>query len=178
MAAVPSVPGFVTGEDPSIAKLNQLAYCVLFLNTLQTAGQFTNTGQTVTTSTNTALTLTRVTDRDGAWTSAHPTRYTAQTPGYFQCDAVAAFASNGTGARSAWFQVTTGSGNPGGAGLTQVYGYTAQNPPSGVNRICLTELSPYLYAGDYVEVYAFQSSGGNLATAASAFDIALVSLGP
>ena len=178
MATLPTVPSFVTGETPSIAKLSQLAYCVSFFNTIPAFGSFTDTGQSIANNTNTALTWTKVTDRDGGWAAGNPTRYTAQTAGYYQASALLSFNASATGGRAAWFQVTTGANNPGGAGLTQPFGYSDSGPDgTSVTGVRIGELSPYLYALDYVEVFAWQLSGGALMVSAT-FQVSLESLGP
>lgn len=178
MATLPTVPSFITGETPNLAKLNQLAYCVTFISTIQAFGQFTNTGQSIANNTNTAITLTKVTDRDGGWAAGNPTRYTAQTPGYYHADAVVAFASAAGGARALWFQMTTGANHPGGAGQTFDFGYATQSAPAGACRMSTGELAPYMYIADYLEVWCWQNSGGALNTSAGALDISLTSLGP
>ena len=180
MATIPTVPSFVTGETPSIAKLNQLASCVSFIYTIPAFGQLTGSGQSLTNNTATALTWSVTTDRDTGWAAGHPTRYTAQTPGYYQLDALAAWASNATGNRQAYFQVTTGANNPGGAGLTTAFGAVAglTDGTGNPTRFTLAALCPYLYLLDYLEVYAYQNSGGALNTAACSWQVTLESLGP
>jgi hypothetical protein len=124
------------------------------------------TAQTLTTATLTAVTWdTRITDRDSGWASGSDTRYTAQTPGYYLLAANVQFASNATGARVIVFQVTTGSGNPAGPGVTTQFGRAGIAAVSGAATCASSKsLTPYMYDGDYAQVLAYQSSGGNLAT--------------
>ena len=92
----------------------------------------------------------------------------------------AAWASNATGNRQAYFQVTTGANNPGGAGLTTAFGAVAglTDGTGNPTRFTLAALCPYLYLLDYLEVYAYQNSGGALNTAACSWQVTLESLGP
>lgn len=179
MAAVPTVPSFVTGETPSIAKLNQLAACVSFVNYIPAFASMT-ASQSMSSGSAAALSWTEGTDRDGGHSnSTNPTRYTAQTPGYYDLDAYLNFEENSSGARLAYFQVTTGSGNPGGAGnVTQLGAKSSAASNSTPTRLNLGILSPYLYTGDYVEVYAEQTSGSTLNPVSGYWQLALVSLGP
>lgn len=181
MATIPTVPSFVTGETPSIAKLNQLAACVSFACVLPAYCALSGS-QTLTSGSVAALTWTTGTDRDGGHSnSVNPTRYTAQTAGYYSMSCSVTFAGNTSGGRLAYFQVTTGSGNPGGAGITTLFGDKASPPPSSAGRLARLDLgitTPYMYAGDYVEVYAEQTSGSSLSTASCYWELALASLGP
>jgi hypothetical protein len=180
MAALPSYPASFAFESvPSIATLNEVAYAVTFLSTLP-AYALLEGSPTLTTATVTALAWpTKVTDRDGGWSSGSNTRYTAQTPGYYDLSACVEFASSSAGARIAYYRVTTGSNNPGGAGNTTNFADKACSAANAtVTRLDLGAASPYLYLDDYVEVYAYQNSGGNLATGTNYWTIALISLGP
>jgi hypothetical protein len=179
MATLPTVPTFTFQEDPSITVLSELAAAVTFVSTLP-AYALLEGSPTLTTATVTALAwTTKVTDRDSGWASGNNTRYTAQTPGYYDLNACITFASSTTGARIAYYRVTTGANNPNGAGNTTIFGDKAVAAANATgNWITLGATSPYLYLLDYVEVYAYQNSGGNLATGTNYWTAALVSLGP
>ena len=179
MATIPTVPTITSNSTPSIATLNQLASCVSFACTIPAFATLTGS-QTLTTATTTALTWTTGTDRDGGHSnSVNPTRYTAQTPGYYDLSADVEFASSATGTRLAYFQVTTGANNPGGAGNTTAFGLKCTTPAGGTPaRLSIGMLSPYLYLLDYLEVYAYQNSGGGLSTAICYWELTLESLGP
>jgi hypothetical protein len=183
MATLPSVPGtFAFESAPSIALLNQLAYCVTFLNTDQAYTVLSATGsQSVSSSTATAVQwATPSVNRDAGWVSGHATRYTAQTPGYYDMAAKIDFPSNATGARGLYFQVTTQGNNPGGSGLTTQFGGTSGVADQTTDtNLDISQQTPYLYLLDFVEVYAYQTSGGGLTlTAAGQWMITLNSLGP
>jgi hypothetical protein len=179
MATIPAVPSFTFQEVPPDAVLNQLASCVTFVATLPAYAELQG-GPTLTTATATALAWpVKVTDRDSGWSSGSNTRYTAQTGGYYDLSAGVVFTSNAAGYRAAWFQVTTGANNPGGAGNSTIFGYKGTSAdPSGTTMISLGITSPYLYDLDYLQVFAFQNSGGNLATGTNQWELALISLGP
>ena len=184
MATLPSVPTFTFQEDPSIAVLNQLAAAVTFLNTNQALTLLTVAGsQTIATATDAAVQWAALgvpVNRDSGWASGTSTRYTSRTPGYYDMAAHVDFASNITGYRHAYFQVTTGANNPGGAGLTSVFSGVAVNADESTDtHVQISALSFYLYVLDYVEVYAYQTSGGALGiSSASQWMITLDSLGP
>ena len=143
MATLPTVPSFTFEETPSIATLNQLAYCVTFLNTLPAYCELEGSPNVGSGSATALQWPTKVTDRDSGWTSGSNTRYTAQTPGYYDLSACIDFAANTTGGRIGYFQVTTGSGNPGGAGNTTIFGDKAVGPSNtAVTSITLATVSP------------------------------------
>ena len=178
---LPVFPAFAFGEAASIAKLNQLAYDAAFLLTPPGQVLLTSTGaQSIPNATLTAVTWNTATGSgpDTMWTAG--SQCTAQTPGYYDLDAQVNFTSNATGARQAMFRVTTGPGNPAGPGVTTIFGLFSATPSSGIFAIVTTGMTgPYMYAGDYVEVLAFQTSGGALNTVAGCqLAACLTSLGP
>lgn len=183
MAATPVFPAFAFQEIASIAKLSQLAYDASFLLTPPGQVLLTSTvSQSIPNAANTAVTWNTATGSgpDVMWTSG--SQVTAQTPGYYDLDTQVTFPNNSTGARQVMFRVTTGPGNPGGAGNTTIFGLFSATPASGINTVVATGMTgPYMYAGDYVEVLAYQSSGGALSLpspSVSWLAVCLVSLGP
>lgn len=183
MATLPSVPGtFAFESTPSIALLNQLAYCVTFVNTNQAYTVLAATGsQSIGSSSATAVQwATPAINRDAGWVSGHATRYAAQTAGYYSLAAKIDFTSNATGARGLFFQVTTQGNNPNGPGLTTSFGGTSGVADQSTDtNLDISQQSPYLYLDDFVEVYAYQTSGGGLTlTAAGQWLVTLNSLGP
>lgn len=110
-----------------------------------------------TTTTSVSLTLSFDTVRYDPWgmhAAANPTRLTCKVPGIYDIGAAIQFVANATGNRSMRI-ILNGTtelarmGTPGSAGGLGV---------SPLNISCQTQLN----VGDYVEVTAFQSSGGNL----------------
>ena len=168
MATVPTVPTFTAGSVPAAATLNQLGYAVSFILAppkaiLQqvNAAPFSG-GQAIPITTATAIGWNNaIVNSDSGWSASNNTRYTAQTPGYYLLEAVWQSAAETTGSyRGAYFRVTTGVNNPGGAGLTTSFG--SSRPPNvtsstGLNYTAVgaAMLSPYLYLLDYVELIAY-----------------------
>ncbi len=167
MAAIPSVPTFTAGTAPSAATLNALGYAVQFALTPPRAVlQQTNVapvsgGQAVAITTDTAIIWTVAVQSDAGWASGNPSRYTAQTPGYYRLDAVwQATAETTASYRGARFRVTTGANNPGGAGLVSSFGSARLlnvTSATGVNYTAIgcSMISPLLYIADYVELIAY-----------------------
>ncbi len=170
MAAVPVVPTFTAGSVVTAAALNQLGAAVQFLLTppkavlQQTSVAPVLGGQSVAAVTATAIIWTvAINNGDSAWSAVNPTRFTAQTPGYYLFEAVwQSTAETSAGYRGGFFQVTTGANNPGGAGLTTAFGSArAANvtSASGANYTAIGSalISPYLYVADYAEFFAYSS---------------------
>lgn len=181
MGTIPAVPVFPAGYAAQGAQLAELAAAITWCMSGKPLTELEQrSAQTFTTGTAAAVTWdTKLADRDSGWSSGSSTRYTAQTPGYYLAAAGVSFSASSAGVRIAYFQVTTGSGNPGGAGNTTQFGDKATTASSTtLTRLSLGMLTPYLYVGDYVEVYAEQTSGGNLATSSCYWELTLVSLGP
>lgn len=92
----------------------------------------------------------------GHSTSVNTSRYTAQIAGWYQCTGAVSFASNATGRRGVWWQKNgadvTGSETAFVAAGTGVITIPA--------RVKLIQLA----VGDYVQMLAFQDSGGALNT--------------
>ena len=170
MATVPSVPTFNAGSVATAVTLNQLGSAVSFLLAPPKAIlQQTNAspyagGQSISATTPTAIGFnSEILDSDNGWTSGNPTKYYAQTPGYFLVEGVwQSTAETTSGYRGVYFRITTGSNNPGGSGNTSSYG--SQRTPnvtssSGANYSAVDGaiLLPYMYVNDYVEMIAYSS---------------------
>jgi hypothetical protein len=170
MVTVPTVPTFTAGSVPTAATLNQLGYAVSFALAppkaiLQqvNAAPFSG-GQAIAATTAAAIGWnSAIVNSDTGWASGNNTRYTAQTPGYYWFEAVwQSTAELTAGYRGAYFRITTGVNNPGGAGLLTSFG--SSRPPnvtaaSGLNYTGTgaAMLSPFLYLLDYVELIAYSS---------------------
>jgi hypothetical protein len=121
-------------------------------------------GQAISATTATAIGWNNaIVNSDSGWASGNNTRYTAQTPAYYLFEAVwQSTSETSAGYRGAYFRVTTGSNNPGGAGNTTSFG--ASRPPNVTSAtgadytaVGAAMLSPYLYVLDYVELIAYSS---------------------
>lgn len=97
-------------------------------------------------------------DNDGIHsTSSNTSRLTCQTAGVYLISLNIAFASNSSGRRQGYIQLN-------GATLIAVDDRTAVN--GAATRLNITKIYS-LSAGDYLEAYAYQNSGGNLNVSAS-----------
>lgn len=115
---------------------------------------YDTTGQTLTTATSTVINHgSENYDNDAMHsTVSNTSRITAQTAGRYLFIVTVEFAANATGLRQVFFyknNVSTGVGS-------------RQNATTTFNAIFQASATIILAAGDYVEIQAYQSSGGNL----------------
>lgn len=105
------------------------------------------------------------TDVDGVGghsTSSNTSRYTARYPGWYEVSGGVSFAASATNRRLCWWRVNgvdmnaSEGGHPGSAAGT-------------LGTVARTKLV-YLAIGDYVELVAFQDSGGALLTQVVTFE--------
>jgi hypothetical protein len=115
--------------------------------------------QSVPTGAFTALTMdTEDLDRDGGHsTTTNTSRYTAQTAGYYLCSGLVGWSSSATGRRATRWQVNGSATNASDAIFAAVIA-------SAINVVPPTK-PIFLNVGDYLEMAAFQDSGGALLTA-------------
>lgn len=101
---------------------------------------------------------TEVVDYDaGHSTTTNTSRYTAQTAGYYMVSGAVGFVGNATGSRLAWLAVNGTAVNGSEVGFGTV-------PNNGHVEITVPATLVYLNSGDYVQLFAYQTSGGNLNT--------------
>lgn len=87
------------------------------------------------------------------------TRLTAPSDGYYQVQATVAFASNTTGYRAAWMTKNGTDSNP----LKANYMVPIFQLVTGDTPVLPTPAYIFsLVAGDYIEIVAYQNSGGSL----------------
>lgn len=160
MGTVPTARTFVPGEIETAAYLNSVAAAANFLlNPPMCRATQITTGQVLTTSgTYYAVSFNGEDyDTDGIHsTSTNPTRLVAQTDGKYQIIAQISFAQNTTGYRKTYI-------NANGVQIATATIPTVTGAASGVVAVA----SAQLVAGQYVEVYAMQTSGGSLALSVS-----------
>ena len=113
-----------------------------------------NANQSIGNNSNTALNFTTsVYDQAEFWNVANPSRLTIAIPGIYDIRGIVRFAPNATGGRAIGIVL---NGVVSGLSWTLVSGLATYDCVIGVST-----LYP-LVAGDYVEIYAWQVSGGNL----------------
>lgn len=155
MATVPAVPPFTDGILNSTT-LGQLGDVVAFLKAPPIAELRQTSAQTISTGTFTAINFdTEDLDSADGHDAGLPSRYTAVYPGYYEVGGGVTFAANATGRRLARMHVNSAlvsgsvSGLPGNASIL---------------GFALRAKKVFLNIGDYLEIFMFQDSGGNLAT--------------
>lgn len=168
MATLPTVPSFSFQETPTLAKLQQLAGAVSFVTQFPVAVSLKRSStQAVAAATATAVQW-NVSELDTD--SMHsvvvnPSRLTVQTQGYYMLHASAALSIPSAQEYQAYFQQTTGSGNPLGSGVTQVFGADASQSVTSTSdtmSLSIRSITPCLYVGDYVEVFVFAAAACTL----------------
>ncbi|MEE1838082.1 hypothetical protein [Streptomyces sp. SP17KL33] len=114
----------------------------------------------------TALTIdTEAFDSDGGHsTTTNTSRYTVQVPGVYLITGTASFAGNATGNRAVRLGV---NGNGVIGSFVKTLAATVAHS-SGVATVAQVQC----VAGDYIEVFGYQSSGGALMTSVTALDVA------
>jgi hypothetical protein len=163
MPAVPAVPSVVSGVYPS-SSVSALVAVQSFLLKPPAAELRQIVAQTLTNSTGGAITFTASdVDQDyltasnaGHSNSVNTTRYTANFPGWYQLGGVVAFVPNATGRRANWWAVNGSTLNASQC----AYAATAASDCEVATRV----KQAYLNIGDYVELFGYQESGGNLNT--------------
>lgn len=160
MAVVPVPPTFADGIV-SASKLSQLCDAVTFVQNPPLAELRQTSTQSLTTATWTSLTFTTedVDTEDGHDTSSDTSKYFAVYPGYYQVSGGYVTAGNATGLRGTRFAVN---------GTAVNASSTMETANASATAYAARTRTVYLDVDDYVEIQAYQSSGGNLSTAATA----------
>lgn len=104
-------------------------------------------------------------DTDGGHSNVtNPSRYTVATAGYYHLSAVVIWGTNGNGYRQIY--VAKNGDTTSRYGMT----YTFVRGVSGAQICMSTSVVLGLQAGDYIEVWGYQNSGGSLDVAVSNAD--------
>lgn len=130
-----------------------------FLTTLPTAEVYQTVTQTIATGTWTAITQdSTILDTDSQHSnSTNNSRFTCQIAGWYSVSGAVGFNTNSTGARGASIY-KNGAVLPTGSGAVTATSNAIHVATAG--RVLVQ-----LGVGDYVEMYGWQNSGGNLGTA-------------
>jgi hypothetical protein len=165
---LPTVPTFGYQSVPTATVLNELAGAVSFVANMPIVISLKlSATQSVAAATPTAVAwnVSEVDSDSMHSTSVNPSRLVAQTQGYYRLHATIAMSNVTSKEYQAYFRQTTGSSNPLGAGITQVFGGDASESSSSGSdtpSIGIRSLTPCLYTGDYVEVMVFAASACTL----------------
>lgn len=161
---VPSVTSHVTADLITAADYNSgPAATNAFLIAPPIFVGYNSAGQTIATGNpaqRIALDANLVDSDTGHSNTVNNTRYTAQVAGWYAVSGVVSFAANATGAREAFITKNAGAI---GTGAVALY------PAAGAGVTCVGTSTGLiqLAVNDYVELWGYQTSGGNLALAST-----------
>lgn len=159
MTAVPVTRTFVAGEVVLASYFNtNINGPINFLLSPPLLEMRQTSAQTFTTGVSAAITCTTEdVDSSGMHsTSTNTSRATAVYPGWYQCGGGNSFVNNATGSRGNFWVVNATSVNGSVTVLPTVAGGISWRGPARSKLI-------FLNVGDYLEMWGFQNSGGNLA---------------
>jgi hypothetical protein len=163
MATVPNPRTWAALYNVQPADLNlDLRDAVNFLINPPCVQAHQASAQSIPNNTFTAVTLDTVDQLGGGdtmWVTGSNTRFTAQTAGTYQISGQVTFVANATGERAAKFRLN------GSADVSE----PIENPGAGgPTTVSLVAFHLHLNVGDYIELMAYQNSGGSLNTYANA----------
>lgn len=163
MATVPGTRTWLVGEKITANRLNtEVRDAIDFILRPPQCIAYRNGALSLATSTTTVVPLNvEEIDTDGMHsTSTNPSRITIVTPGRYEVVAIASFAANSTGIRALQVRFNA-AGNPAGGSL---FGDNVVNavPGSGQQTRVFFVASRVFDAADYLELFAYQNSGGDL----------------
>ena len=164
MATVPVPHQFAVGEVATADNINTYFSGISFLENVPVCRVYASSTQSIGTSAITAINFqaTQIDTYNGHSNSVNNSRYTFQVAGIYLVSGVVSWQANGSGIRASQIQVNA-SPFPGGQ-ITQA-------PIAGSNvEVPSTTLIVPANVGDFVELYATQTSGGSLSTQASGGD--------
>lgn len=160
MATVPSEITWVSGQVVTAAQLNtNLRDAINFLINKPVCEAFQTVAQTLTTGVGAAILMDSesIDNDNGHSTTTNTSRYTVQTAGRFQFSGAVSYTANGTGQREAnlWINGTLNTSTK--------YNATSADTTRAPTRT----ITRFYNVGDFMETAGYQTSGGNLTTAAA-----------
>lgn len=171
MATVPVVRTWTAGETVTAAYMNNNIRDVDSWLLAKAIFQGRNTaGPLIATGTPTAVGL-DVEDVDSTGmhsTSTNPSRVTSVYPGYYRGFPGVGYSFHATGRRHASVRI--------GGAVVNGAGGAYQTTAASACKVAGFPILAYLNVGDYMELFAEQSSGGNLALATTAADQPVLSV--
>lgn len=169
MGTIPTPPTFVAGENPTAAKLNQQRDAVNFWANPPKCRVYQTTGTTVATGSTYApigfdsevFDNVQSGDQPMHDNTTNPSRIVIRTAGKYEFSGQILWTGNATGSRGLQIRKNA-AGNPAsGVALLTVEVGTAG---AAGTSVVMPTLEEDFVAGDYVELFGRQTSGGNLAT--------------
>jgi hypothetical protein len=169
MGAIPAFPSFSAGEIPTAAKLTSIKTAGDFWALTPRCYGYASTATTITTGGNAQVITLDAEVYDIVQSGDSPShdlvtnnsRVYVRTSGKYEIAAQVYFAANATGVRTGSVRLNAAGSGTGGTALVQ----TSQSALStGGTALVFPVVEAALVAGDYLELFGFQNSGGNLAT--------------
>lgn len=177
---LPTLPSLPAGYIVQQPDMNDLAYCCTFLLGKPISSVYDSAGSQALSTSAVAISWGSINfDPDGMWSSGAKTQLTIQTPGWYKIR-YNIYASGAGSTLQTYAVSTTGANNPAGSGQTSAdcwpsYCETVSSPGGGCGASGVWPF--YLYAGDYIQVYAIAgATGGSTVAGASALSLEFVSL--
>lgn len=161
MATLPAPKTWVAGEDLTAGELNlELRDALSFLLDPPRASVYTSVDTTMATSTATAIAFdVEFYDTDSMHDNVtNNSRLTINTSGVYLVKGMVGFASNTTGYREVEIRKN-------GSGVARS---RLQTQPTAIGTTVLIAADIALTAGDYIQLFGWQNSGGNLLTVSGA----------
>lgn len=169
MGTIPTITTFTAGQELTAAELNNMKDVSDFWALTPRCSCYQGSAQTLSTATGTAINMdteiydiVQSGDTASHDTSTNNTRLYCRTAGKYEVAGQVQFNSNATGVRVAMIRLNAAGSYSGGTALVQ----NTQGALSGgsTSAACIpTEVE--LAVGDYIELFGYQTSGGNLALA-------------
>lgn len=168
MGSIPALPAFVAGQKVTAAQLNSMNDFSSFLLTPPQCSAYQGVAQNLTTGTWGAITLdaevfdiVQSGDTASHDNATNNSRIYIRTTGKYEVSGQVQIATSATGLRAAQVRLNAAGAVGSGSMVTQ----NQQSPVSGGSTS--VAVGPYVQpftAGDYIELFGFQSSGGTVAT--------------
>lgn len=168
MGTVPTPPAFVAGQKLTAAQLNSMDDVMAFMLTPPQCSAYQGVSQNLTTGAWAAITLdaevfdiVQAGDTLSHDNATNNSRIFIRTSGKYEVSGQVQIASSAGGLRAAQVRLNAAGNVASGSLVTQ----NQQSPVSGGSTS--VAVGPYVQpftAGDYIEIFGFQSSGGTVAT--------------
>lgn len=170
MGTIPTWPTITTGQYVTSTVMNQYRDAGNFWARTPRCYAYESTAQTTTTGTWLLVALAseiydivQSGDSPSHDNTTNNSRIYIRTTGIYEITGQAQFVANSSGARQATIRLNSGGVSTGGTIIIQ---NTQSNAGTLTTSVSMTTVEASLTAGDYLEMFAWQNSGGNLDTLA------------